>query len=83
MALRRTSEDAENTLRALEGYELPRRISDPSDEAPSDESDMFLRAAREEESPRQRNGPGEALTRLESRRVSNLERHLRRDLLRS
>ncbi|CAG8959150.1 hypothetical protein HYFRA_00013013 [Hymenoscyphus fraxineus] len=75
MALRRSSQDAEGALRALEGYRLPRRISDPSDTLASDDSDMFLRAAREqeeEESPREVNGRREALTRLDSRRPSRI-----------
>ncbi|KAH6682047.1 hypothetical protein B0J14DRAFT_469896 [Halenospora varia] len=70
MALRRTSTNDDNTLRALEGYEPKRRISDPidPDEPNSDESDMFLRAAREEMPRQASNGPVETISRSESRR---------------
>ncbi|KAF4625693.1 hypothetical protein G7Y89_g12474 [Cudoniella acicularis] len=71
MALRRTSTDADHTLRALEGYTYSRRISNPSDQDDpnSDESDMFLRAAREEEMSRQAgNGQVETLNRSDSRK---------------
>lgn len=84
MALRRTSTNDDNTLRALEGYEPKRRISDPidPDEPNSDESDMFLRAAREEEMPRQAsNGPVETISRSESRRVRHPHGHLQEAIL--
>ncbi|KAG9239777.1 hypothetical protein BJ875DRAFT_365032 [Amylocarpus encephaloides] len=70
MAMRRPSGETDNTLRALEGYDRPRRISDPSsqEEPASDDSDMFLRAAKEEElSRRASNAPFGALARSNSK----------------
>ena len=67
MAFRRISGDADNTLRALEGYDRPARRSNSSEQDTSDDSDLFLRAAREEELLRHAsNGPVESL----SKRVS-------------
>ncbi|RDL40608.1 Uncharacterized protein BP5553_00587 [Venustampulla echinocandica] len=70
MASRRTSIDPDHTLRAFEGYERPRRTTNDSehDELNSDESDMFLRAARDEGLTKPNNGPLGALSRSDSTR---------------
>jgi hypothetical protein len=73
MASRRISIDTDNTLRALEGYNNSQRASNQpdQDEHNSDDSDLFLRAAREEELARQAGNPnGEGLARSDSRKVS-------------
>ncbi|EPE31796.1 hypothetical protein GLAREA_11878 [Glarea lozoyensis ATCC 20868] len=60
MALRQPSADADSTLRAIDAYERPRGVSNSSeqDEPLSDESDLFLRAAREEDTSRQAGNDG-------------------------
>jgi hypothetical protein len=72
MTSRRTSMDPDNTLRALDGFDSSPR--DPNqteqDEHNSDDSDLFLRAAREEELAQQAsNVNGDGLSRSDSRRV--------------
>ena len=72
MASRRTSMDPDSTLRALDGFDSSPR--DPNqteqDEHNSDDSDLFLRAAREEELAQQAsNVNGDGLSRSDSRRV--------------
>jgi len=72
MASRRISIDTDNTLRALEGYNNSQRASNQpdQDEHNSDDSDLFLRAAREEELARQASNPnGDGLVRSDSRKV--------------
>lgn len=51
MASRRISTDQDNTIRGLDGYTLAKRPSNQTepDEHNSDDSDLFLRAAKEEE----------------------------------
>jgi hypothetical protein len=73
MASRRISVDTDNTLRALEGYNNSGHASNQpdQDEHNSDDSDLFLRAAREEELARQSsNSNGDGLARSDSRKVS-------------
>jgi hypothetical protein len=73
MASRRISIDTDNALRALEGYNNSQRASNQpdQDEHNSDDSDLFLRAAREEELARQTSNPnGDGLARSDSRKVS-------------
>jgi hypothetical protein len=73
MASRRISIDTDHTLRALEGYNNSQRASNQpdQDEHNSDDSDLFLRAAREEELARQASNPnGDGLVRSDSRKVS-------------
>jgi hypothetical protein len=72
MATRQFPGDADTTLRGLEGYEGTNGVSNSpeQDEPTSDESDLFLRAAKEEEILRQasNNRPEESLSsRLEQR----------------
>jgi hypothetical protein len=66
MAARRISTDQDSTLRTLEGFDLSKRGSNQTeqDEHNSDDSDLFLRAAKEEELARQ-----DSLSRTDSRRV--------------
>jgi len=69
MAARRRSSDQDTTVRALEGYDLSKRASNQTeqDEHNSDDSDLFLRAAKEEELARH---PGnDSVSRTDSRRV--------------
>jgi hypothetical protein len=74
MASRRTSMDPDSTLRALEGYDSSPRNNTrhtEQDEHNSDDSDLFLQAAKEEELARQASNPnGDGLSRSDSRRVS-------------
>jgi hypothetical protein len=71
MAMRQLSGEADNTLRGLEAYERTNGVSTSpeQDEPTSDDSDLFLRAAREEETLRQAsNRPEESLgSRLDQR----------------
>jgi hypothetical protein len=79
MASRRISIDTDNTLRALEGYNNSQRASNQpdQDEHNSDDSDLFLRAAREEELARQASNPnGDGLARSDSRKVSSTLLHV-------
>jgi hypothetical protein len=72
MTARRISMDPDSTLRALDGFEIsPRnRNQTEQDEHNSDDSDLFLRAAKEEELARQAsNTNGDGLSRSDSRRV--------------
>jgi len=72
MASSRMSSDPDSTLRALEGFESRSPSNQPEqEETNSDESDLFLRAAREEEMAQQANtvdGQG----RTDKRRVNNM-----------
>ncbi|CZR54455.1 uncharacterized protein PAC_04339 [Phialocephala subalpina] len=71
MANRRFSQDPDNTVRALDGQDNPHRRSRHAeqDEQNSDESDLFLRAAREEELAQQNNNTnGDSPSRADSRR---------------
>jgi len=73
MASRRISIDTDHTLRALEGYNNSQRASNQpdQDEHNSDDSDLFLRAAKEEELARRASNPnGDGLVRSDSRKVS-------------
>jgi hypothetical protein len=69
MAARRISTDQDSTLRALEGFDLSKRGSNQTeqDEHNSDDSDLFLRAAKEEELAR--HAGNDSLSRTDSRRV--------------
>ena len=70
----RMSIDPDTTLRALDGLDNTHRVSNQpeQDEQNSDESDLFLRAAREEELARRASNPnGNAPARSDSRRVRN------------
>lgn len=70
MASKRNSMDPDSTIRALEGFESqqPAQQSE-QEEQNSDESDLFLRAAKEEELA-QRNYMSDRLIRSDRRRVS-------------
>ncbi|KAF8864108.1 hypothetical protein BDZ45DRAFT_53553 [Acephala macrosclerotiorum] len=71
MANRRFSQEPDNTVRAFDGQDNVHRRSRQSeqDEHNSDESDLFLRAAREEELARQNtNTNGDSPSRADSRR---------------
>jgi hypothetical protein len=72
MTSRRISMDPDNTLRALDGFDNSQRNPNQpeQDEHNSDDSDLFLRAAREEELARHESNTNEdTLTRSDSRRV--------------
>jgi hypothetical protein len=72
MTSRRISMDPDSTLRALDAFDnSPRNPNQTEqDEHNSDDSDLFLRAAREEELARQAsNSNGDGLSRSDSRRV--------------
>jgi hypothetical protein len=72
MASRRISTDQDSTIRGLDGYNHSKRASNQTeqDEHNSDDSDLFLRAAREEELTRQpSHGNGDSLSRTDSRMV--------------
>lgn len=74
MTSRRISMDPDSTLRALDGFDNSQRNPNQpeQDEHNSDDSDLFLRAAREEELARQAsNTNGDTLSRSDSRRVSS------------
>jgi hypothetical protein len=71
MASKRTSIDPDSTLRALEGFDSPRISGQPEqEEHNSDDSDLFLRAAREEEMAQRASNPNsDRLIRSDKRRV--------------
>jgi hypothetical protein len=74
MTSRRISMDPDSTLRAPDGFDNSQRNPNQpeQDEHNSDDSDLFLRAAREEELARQAsNTNGDTLSRSDSRRVSS------------
>lgn len=75
MASRRLSQEPESSVRVYDTHENLHRRSRQSeqDEHNSDESDLFLRAAREEELAQQNaNTNGDSPSRSDSRRVSFL-----------
>ena len=67
--------DPDSTIRALEGFEEHRPAHQmEQEEHNSDESDLFLRAAREEELAQRTNPHGDRLIRSDKRRVRNSHR---------